>query len=78
MVIGDDLTSKLVPVEAHSTSESITLKMPKIEMNQDEPCSAVSLPTPHFHIFYSFKSCSEDEPPACSLNTLENCKRNVN
>jgi hypothetical protein len=77
MVVGDELASQLVPALAQSTSDSITLKMPKIEMNQDEPCGVVSLPTPHFHIYHSFKSCSDDEPAACSLSTLDDCKYNV-
>lgn len=45
MVNGDELDSRLVPVEAHSTSESITLKIPQVEM-EDVPCGAISLP-PH-------------------------------
>lgn len=75
MVIGDEFASQLVPALAQSTSNSITLKMPKIEMKQD--CGGVSLPAPHFHIYYSYKSCSDDEPAACSLNTLNDCKYNV-
>jgi hypothetical protein len=78
MVFGDELASQLVPALAQSTSDSITLKMPKIEMSQDETCGAVSLPTPHFHIYHSFKSCSDEEPAACSLDTLDDCKYNVN
>jgi len=69
--------SQLVPTLAQSTSSSLMLKLPKIKPNPDGDCALISLPAPHYHIYYSYKSCLDDEVAACDIKTIEKCKYNV-